>query len=67
MHSYKYLYGAHEIEPISTKAINDRLVVLNLRLGMELDVHYDTRDTQLVNALIKAIHFWSHINEKDYI
>lgn len=56
----EYLYGVDVIVPdIPKNVIDERVVLLNSNLTKLLSVGYLKRDQVRVNAVLKAINFWT--------
>jgi len=63
----EYLYGKSnilKIDKVPEKLIKQRIKILNEHLSEMLDVHYTKRDTNRINAVLKAISFWKNINKQ---
>jgi len=61
-----YLYGEDvEVPSIPEEIIMRRTEALKEHLHELLDHSYHIRDGERVSAVIKAIHFWENINNKD--
>ena len=64
MTKQEYLYGEDvELEPIPEDIAMRRIEALKDHLSELLDHSYHTRDGRRINAILKAISFWSHIND----
>lgn len=65
MKDNSYLYGEGvEVPEIDSYAIMKRIELLKEHLEELLEHSYHTRDSDRVNAILKAINFWEKINDK---
>lgn len=63
--SNEYLYGEDiEVPELPQEFVMRRVELLNEHLTELLEVHYDSRDGKRCNDVMKAIDFWSSINDK---
>ena len=61
-----YIYGEDvEVPEIPGEIICLRIELLNEHLAELLNVHWSIRDRVRVDAVLKAIDFWSKINEAE--
>ena len=66
MKTNSYLYGEGvEVPEIDSYVIVRRIELLKEHLDDLMEEHYLERDTEKVRAILKAIDFWSKINEKE--
>lgn len=66
--SNDYLYGENiEVPEIDNYVIARRIELLKEHLEDLIEVYYMDRDTERIRAVLKAIDFWSSINNKDNI
>jgi len=58
----EYLYGTYDVPKVPKELIEQRLSILDDTLEKLLSVHYISRDSYRINAILKAINFWKTIN-----
>ena len=61
----RYLYGTEEeVMEIPEEVIVRRVELLRANIDELLKVHYFERDNERINKVLKAIEFWTNINNK---
>ncbi len=65
-HSNEYLYGEGvQVPSLDTKAILERIKLLEDNVSKLLEEDYMTRDLDRIRAIDKAIKFWTDIGEQN--
>lgn len=67
MHKNEWLYGTVDVPEIDNYVIARRIEILKEHLDDLIEVYYMDRDSERIRAVLKAIDFWSNINNKENI
>jgi len=57
------LYGTHEVPKIPQSIIDSRIAILKKEIKKENKAHFLYRDLARIDEMVRAINFWSNIND----